>query len=162
VTAPAPSPVDSGIEMYAYRSMGDVSKLKQVSGSGTVGAGDVKTAEYVQMIGGEAALVRASAAPNDTTPIVTTYLVAQGYKYPLINEAVKVALGYGNVQPVSVPTFMLAQLPTGNVLDPDVAGGNKVGGNPTGGTGGNPTGGTGGNPTGGTGGDPAVGTGTTG
>jgi type VII secretion protein EccB len=155
VTVPAPPPGDSGIELYVYRSMGDVSKLKQVPGSGTAGTGDVKTAEYVQMIGGEAALVRASSAPGDNTPIVTTYLVAQGYKYPLLDEGVKVALGYGSVRPVPVPTFMLAQLPTGNVLDPRTAGGTEVGGDPAGG---DPAGGTGTD----VGDDPGGGTGTTG
>ena len=151
VTAPAPNRADSGIEVYVYRSMGDVSRLKRVPGSGTVGAGEVKTAEHVQMIGGEAALVRASAAPNDDTPAATTYLVAQGYKYPLVSAEVKVALGYGNVQPVPVPTFMLAQLPTGNVLDPSVARGAEISGDPAGANGGNPAGGAGGNPAGGTG-----------
>jgi type VII secretion protein EccB len=134
VTVPGP-PGDSGMEMYVYRSMGDVSKLKQVPGSGTAGAGQIKTAEYVQMIGGEAALVKASAAPGDATEVATTYLIAQGYKYPLIAEEVKVALGYGNVAPVPVPTVMLAQLPTGNVLDPSVAGGTVVSTNPGVGTG---------------------------
>jgi type VII secretion protein EccB len=130
VTVPAPNAADSGIEMYVYRSMGDVSKLRQVSGSGTTGPGDVRTAEYVQMIGGEAALVRASSAPNDNTQIATTYLVAQGHKYPLITEEVKVALGYGSVVPVPVPTFMLVQLPTGNVLDPALARDGEVGNDP--------------------------------
>ena len=135
VTVPAVGPGDSGIEVLTYRSMGDITKLRQVPGSGAAGPADVTTAEFVQMIGGDAALVRASAAPNDNTPGATTYLVAQGYKYPLIAPGVKVALGYGNVQPVAVPTFMLAQLPTGNVLDPNVAGGNEVGGNNGAGTG---------------------------
>jgi type VII secretion protein EccB len=129
VTVPAVGPGDSGIEIYAYRSMGDITKLRQVPGSGTAGAADVTTAEFVQMIGGEAALVRASAAPNDDTPGATTYLVAQGYKFPLLAPDVRVALGYGGVQPVPVPTFMLAQLPNGNVLDPQAAGSTVVGGN---------------------------------
>jgi hypothetical protein len=132
VTVPN-APVDeSGIEMYAYRTMGPISQLKRAPGSGTPGQADVQTAEYVQMIGGVAALVKASTAPGDNTQVATTYLVAQGFKYPLVAEEVKVALGYGNVAPVPVPTFMLALMPTGSLLDPQTAGGSEIGANPGG------------------------------
>jgi type VII secretion protein EccB len=122
VTAPSGAPDDSGIETYLYERMPDVSLLRQVPGSGSVGSGTVKTAEFVQMTAGEAALVKALPAPGDVTQSLTTYLVAQGYKFPLSNEGVKAFLGYGAVAPTAVPVFMLALLPTANVLDPKAAG----------------------------------------
>jgi type VII secretion protein EccB len=122
VTAPVRNKDDSGIETYAYAGYPDTSLLRRVPGSGETGTGAVQTAEFVQMVGGEAALVKSSPAPGDNTLVLTTYLVTQGYKFALASEEVKTILGYGGVEPPLVPSNMLALLPDGNELDPKAAG----------------------------------------
>lgn len=124
VTTEARSPADSGIDIFAYESTGDVGKLTYAPGNGGIGPDQVKLADFVEMPGGQAALVQAQPAPGDTTPTNTTYLVDQGYKYALPvakADAVRSYLGYAAVPPVPVPAFMLALMPEGPVLDPAVA-----------------------------------------
>jgi type VII secretion protein EccB len=118
ITTPVRTQTDTGIDVQVYSDMGDFTGLLAAPGAGTVGDDLVKLADYVQMPGGQAALVRAAPVPGDQTPLVTTYLVSQGYKYPLKSPEVQGFLGYGGVEPVSIPQFMLSLLRLGPTLDP--------------------------------------------
>ncbi|MEV0713277.1 type VII secretion protein EccB [Asanoa sp. NPDC050611] len=97
------------------------------NGAGSVGgpgADGVGTADRVIVASGKGALVRVEPAPGVQAD-TTTYLVTdQGYKYPLRNEGqvnAAAAMGYGGVDPLPVPSSLLALVPTGPVLDPAAA-----------------------------------------
>ncbi|MEZ0095366.1 type VII secretion protein EccB [Streptacidiphilus sp. EB129] len=90
-------------------------------GSGTGGAVDGPVADHVQVPPGGGLEAVALAAPGVSSG--TLYLVTDlGLKYPLASANVAKTLGYGAVDPVPVPTTLLALLPTGPVLDPATAG----------------------------------------
>ncbi|GIF69719.1 type VII secretion protein EccB [Asanoa ishikariensis] len=105
------------VRRYATAVVGGVA----AAGPGRDGVG---TADRVVVASGKGALVRAEPAPGVSAD-TTTYLVTdQGYKYPLrtdgqVNAAV--ALGYSGVDPLPVPTTLLALLPNGPMLDPTAA-----------------------------------------
>lgn len=48
----------------------------------------------------------------------TTYVVAQGHKYPVGSDSVLVALGATNARPIPAPDSWLQWLPTGDTLNP--------------------------------------------
>ncbi len=85
---------------------------------------DGLTADRVAVPGGRGALV-ATLLPDDTTATGVVYLVTdQGIRYPLATQdtdAVRAALGYGAVTPVTVPATLLDLLPAGPALDPQLA-----------------------------------------
>jgi type VII secretion protein EccB len=125
VTAPVTAPTDSGIAVQVYDRVGELGPVNPAPGAEHRGPDGVELADVVQVPSGQAALVRALPAPGDVTANTTVYIVDQGFKYPLPQEnAAEVMgwLGYGNVQPVSIPMFLLALLPDGLALDPLAAG----------------------------------------
>ncbi|HYU84726.1 MAG TPA: type VII secretion protein EccB, partial [Kribbellaceae bacterium] len=66
------------------------------------------------------ALVQALPADGASAPGATVYLVTdQGIRYALATRSgdAKTALGYGDVEPVQVPSSLLALIPTGPTLD---------------------------------------------
>jgi hypothetical protein len=70
--------------------------------------------------GGHAAVVRAVETPDAT--LGTYYLVTDlGVRYPLGSSAVLPMLGFSGARPVPVPAEVLALLPTGPGLHPQVA-----------------------------------------
>ncbi len=81
-------------------------------------------ADRVIVASGKGALVRVEPAPGVRAD-TTTYLVTDlGYKYPLRTDGqvnAMVALGYSGVDPLPVPSTLLALLPNGPVLDPTAA-----------------------------------------
>jgi type VII secretion protein EccB len=89
------------------------------------GPDGVRLADRIVVPSGSATLVRTLAAPGDTTPNTTTYLVTdQGVRYALPRVdtgAVLASLGYGGVEPTPVPTFLLSLMPAGPALDPAAA-----------------------------------------
>ena len=90
-----------------------------------VGDDSVRLADEVLIPGGRGALVRLLPAPDAPPANNPVYLINdQGIKYalPRVNpESVQQALGYDGVTPVSVPSFLLALVPSGPALDPDAA-----------------------------------------
>ena len=90
-----------------------------------IGPDGTRLAERIVVPGGRAALVKIQPAPGDTTAITTTYLVTdRGIKYalPRVNTIeVQSWLGYEGIAPSPVPGFLLALLPNGPVLDPELA-----------------------------------------
>lgn len=89
------------------------------------GPDGVRLADRIAVPSGRATLVRTLPAPGDTTPNTTTYLVTdQGVRYALPRVdtgAVLASLGYGGVEPLPVPTFLLSLMPEGPALDPAAA-----------------------------------------
>ena len=83
------------------------------------GAGD-----RVLVASGKGALVKALPAPGVRADTTIYLITDQGYKFPIRNagevDAV-VALGYGGVDPLPVPSQLLALVPNGPVLDPTAA-----------------------------------------
>lgn len=81
-------------------------------------------ADRVALPGGRAALA-ATLLPTGSTATGNVYVVTdQGVKYPLPREntaAVQSSLGFAGVRPVSVPSSILALIPTGPALDPTSA-----------------------------------------
>lgn len=93
--------------------------------SGAAQGGDT-TADQVTVPAGRGMLARSQPSPGSTAGAL--YLVTDlGIKYPLPSAEVAATLGYGNTQPVAVPTMMLAFLPTGPALDPGAAGATFLG-----------------------------------
>jgi hypothetical protein len=90
-----------------------------------VGDDSVRLADEVLVPGGRGALVRLLPAPDTPPANNPVYLINdQGIKYALPREnpeSVQEALGYDGVTPVSVPSFLLALVPSGPALDPDAA-----------------------------------------
>jgi type VII secretion protein EccB len=89
------------------------------------GPDGVRLADHVALPSGKATLVRTLAAPGDTTPNTTTYLVTdQGVRYALPRTNTKevlASLDYGGLESTPVPTYLLALMPIGPTLDPDAA-----------------------------------------
>jgi type VII secretion protein EccB len=81
-------------------------------------------ADRVALPGGRAALA-ATLLPSGSTATGNVYVVTdQGVKYPMPREntaAVQSSLGFAGVRPVSVPSSILALIPTGPALDPTAA-----------------------------------------
>lgn len=84
-------------------------------------ADPVRVADRVVIAGGRGALVQgvphAAAGPTGETLYLLT---DQGIRYPM-GAAAAEALGYGDVDPVAVPTELLAMVPTGPELNPQAA-----------------------------------------
>ncbi|CAM3193897.1 type VII secretion protein EccB [Stackebrandtia soli] len=75
---------------------------------------EIATADHVSLPGGFAALIRAEVSPGAAGG--TIYLITdQGWKYGMSTETIE-AFGYQKVKPTTVPSSMLALLPTGPVL----------------------------------------------
>jgi type VII secretion protein EccB len=75
------------------------------------------TADQVVIPAGGGALVRTVPAPG--APPGTEFLVTDlGVKYPLVDDTVAGVLGYGHLNPVGIPSALLALLPSGPALDP--------------------------------------------
>jgi type VII secretion protein EccB len=88
------------------------------------GTGGVPVADRVAVPGGRGALAATLTSPGSTAPGSVFLVTDQGIKYPLPRTnlaAVQTALGYGGVRPVAVPGSILALIPTGAALDPQVA-----------------------------------------
>ena len=95
--------------------------LQSAAPTGTGASADGPVADHVQVPPGGGLEAVALAAPGVSSG--TLYLVTDlGLKYPVPTAAVAKTLGYGAVDPVPVPTTLLALLPTGPVLDPAAAG----------------------------------------
>lgn len=80
----------------------------------------VATVDRVLIAGGQGALLRSVPTADADTAESTTYLVtAQGMKYPLGLQSgdARVALGYGDVSPVTLPAALVDLIPTGPTLD---------------------------------------------
>jgi type VII secretion protein EccB len=78
---------------------------------------DGALADRVEVEPGGGLLARAQPAPGVTDG--TLYLIVDvGVKYPLPSADVAGALDYGGVDPVAIPTNLLALIPTGPALDP--------------------------------------------
>jgi ESX secretion system ATPase EccB len=90
-----------------------------------IGPDGVRLADRIAVPSGRATLVRTLSVPGDTTPNTTTYLVTdQGVRYALPRVdtgAVLASLGYGGIEPMPVPTFLLSLMPAGPPLDPAAA-----------------------------------------
>jgi type VII secretion protein EccB len=90
-----------------------------VPGSGSTT--DTRAADKVVVPPGGGLIVRDLPAPGVGGG--TLFLITDlGVKFPLASDDVAVTLGYGGIQPVLVPSTLLAFLPTGPALDPAAAG----------------------------------------
>jgi type VII secretion protein EccB len=93
--------------------------------SAQVGSAGIRLADRVLVPGGQGALVRVLPAPDAPATGTTRYLITdQGIKYALpSDEADKVQqnLGYPDVTPTPVPSYLLALIPAGPALDPRAA-----------------------------------------
>ncbi|WP_327004215.1 type VII secretion protein EccB [Dactylosporangium sp. NBC_01737] len=82
------------------------------------------TADQVTLPEGRGALAQALPG-TESQPTGTVYLITdQGIRYPLQDSGqvkAMAALGYEGVTPVGVPSSLLALVPTGPTLDPEVA-----------------------------------------
>jgi len=89
----------------------------------TPGAGpadDTRAADKVLVPPGGGLIVRDLPAPGVGGG--TLFLITDlGVKFPLASDEVAVTLGYSGVEPVLVPSTLLAFLPTGPALDPAAA-----------------------------------------
>ncbi|GIF76382.1 type VII secretion protein EccB [Asanoa siamensis] len=88
------------------------------------GADGVATADRVIVASGKGALVRVEPAPGVRVDTTTYLITDQGLKFPLRNDGqvnAATALGYGGVDPLPVPSALLALVPNGPVLDPAAA-----------------------------------------
>lgn len=57
-----------------------------------------------------------------TAVVGSLYLVTdEGKRYPIPSNAVKSALGYRNAAPVQMPASLVARIPSGDALDPELA-----------------------------------------
>src|SRR5690606_20587754 len=71
---------------------------------------------------GHGALVTAASTSGTAVEEATVYLVTDtGIRYPIGSHEARVALGYGEVSPVPVPSGWLELIPTGPTLDIDEA-----------------------------------------
>ena len=106
---------------YRVATEGAADALQATAPTGATGGVDGPVADHVLVPAGGGLEAVALAAPGVSSG--TLYLVTDlGLKYPLASADVAKTLGYGAVDPVPVPTALLALLPTGPVLDPAVAG----------------------------------------
>lgn len=81
----------------------------------------VRTVDRVVIEGGRGALVQPGSPEGGAMPGATTYLITdRGVKYPL-DDAARVALGYGEVTPTVVPKPLLDLIPTGPTLSTKAA-----------------------------------------
>ncbi|MDG4821986.1 type VII secretion protein EccB [Asanoa sp. WMMD1127] len=111
----------AAVHRYAAAPPGPAGGAGAVGGPGSGGVG---TADRVIVASGKGALVRVEPAPGVNVDTTTYLITDQGYKYPLRNEGnvnALVALGYGGVEPLPVPSSLLALVPNGPVLDPIAA-----------------------------------------
>jgi type VII secretion protein EccB len=77
-------------------------------------------ADRVQVQPGRGLVIRALPGPGVETG--TQYLLVDtGVLYPIPKDEVRGILGYGDVQPVPVPTTLLELIPAGRPLDPEAA-----------------------------------------
>lgn len=85
------------------------------------GADPVRVADQVMIAGGRGAVLQGIPHAGADQTSETLYLLTdQGIRYPM-GAAAAEALGYGGVDPVAVPTELLAMVPTGPELNPQVA-----------------------------------------
>ncbi|MEV4624538.1 type VII secretion protein EccB [Asanoa sp. NPDC049573] len=92
--------------------------------AGGAGPDGVGTADRVIVPSGKGALVRVEPAPGVQADTTTYLITDQGYKFPLRNEGTAKtadALGYSGVDPLPVPSSLLALVPNGPLLDPVAA-----------------------------------------
>lgn len=77
-------------------------------------------ADQVRVQPGAGLVIRALPGPGVEKG--TQYLLVDtGVRYPIPSDEVRGILGYGDVQPVPVPTTLLELLPAGRPLDPEAA-----------------------------------------
>jgi type VII secretion protein EccB len=77
-------------------------------------------ADRVVIAPGTAAVVE--AMPSDQAPAGTVSVVTDmGWAYPLADPKLLDALGYGGVEPVRIPSQLVARIPQGSSLDPAAA-----------------------------------------
>ncbi|MEV4535466.1 type VII secretion protein EccB [Asanoa sp. NPDC049518] len=109
------------VRRYAAAPSPSASGGGSAAGPGRDGVG---TADRVVVASGKGALVRAEPAPGVSADTTTYVITDQGFKYPLRTDGevnAVVALGYSGVDPLPVPTTLLALLPNGPLLDPAAA-----------------------------------------
>ncbi len=121
--AGAASVTSPGPEVTVYPRLANPPTTEQ--SPARTGPDGVRLADQITLPNGKATLVKTLAAPGDTTANTTSYLVTdQGMRYALPRENTKevlASLGYGGIDPMPVPTFLLALIPTGPALDPVAA-----------------------------------------
>ncbi|REF96128.1 type VII secretion protein EccB [Asanoa ferruginea] len=116
---------DGDVSAQVHRYPGGPGPLPD-GGSPAGGAGPdgVGVADRVIVPSGKGALVRVEPAPGVQSDTTVYLITDQGYKFPLRSEGqadAVVALGYGGVEPLPVPSNLLALVPNGPLLDPVAA-----------------------------------------
>jgi hypothetical protein len=116
---------EGGVTAQVHRYPGGPGSLPG-GGSPAGGAGKdgVGVADRVIVPSGKGALVRVEPAPGVRSDTTIYLITDQGYKFPLRDEGqvnAVVALGYSGVEPLPVPSSLLALVPNGPLLDPTAA-----------------------------------------
>jgi type VII secretion protein EccB len=104
----------------ANRDKVDAAARTATALGGPDGGPDTRLADQIKVEPDAGMVARALAGPGISTG--TRYLVTDtGVRYPVANDEAMQLLGYAGTPPVSVPTGLLAFLPTGPTLDPEQA-----------------------------------------
>jgi type VII secretion protein EccB len=116
---------EGGVTAQVHRYPGGPGALPD-GGSPAGGAGPdgVGVADRVIVPSGKGALVRVEPAPGVQSDTTIYLITDQGYKFPLRSEGsvnAVVSLGYSGVEPLPVPSALLALVPNGPLLDPTAA-----------------------------------------
>jgi type VII secretion protein EccB len=115
--------LDQPVTVQSYSRVDDAMTLSDATNALPSTDGS-PVADRVALPGGRGELA-ATLLPSGATATGNVYLVTdQGVKYPLPRDnlsAVLTSLGFPGVPPVSVPSSILALIPTGPALDPSAA-----------------------------------------
>lgn len=118
----ADSPLATTVEVFADPPAALASPASQSVDATQTGQDVVATVDRVLTDGGRGALVRAVPTAGVDPATATVYLItADGIRYPVPEDALG-SLGYGEVDPVSVPVALVEMIPLGPTLDPATAG----------------------------------------
>lgn len=73
-------------------------------------------ANHINVTGGYGILVRSVLSPTD--PGGTLWIVTdEGKRYAIANDEARKSLGYGGIDPISMPASVVARIPSGSALD---------------------------------------------
>jgi type VII secretion protein EccB len=116
--------LDRPVTVESYAAVPGDMTLATAPAPAAAGTGGVPVADRVAVPGGRGALVAILTSPGSNAFGSVFLVTDQGIKYPLPRSGlatVQAALGFGDVRPVAVPASILALVPTGAALDPQVA-----------------------------------------
>ncbi|GAA0726739.1 type VII secretion protein EccB [Dactylosporangium roseum] len=126
VPAMVPVPADAAIcstfdnGATAPKFVVNTEPLPVGAGIATGGSSAQEVADRVLVEPGHGAIVRSAPSAQEGTGTVF-FVTDQGKRYPLPSPAQLAWFGYGAIQPVVMPSYVVARIPTGPGLDPQAA-----------------------------------------